>query len=101
MSSCSSGWVRFWNALEIFGSLGLTGGAGALPYRCFQHPFHIFCNEIEFQVHAVARFSLMQVRHLPSVGDNPDNKTIRMQFRHGEADTVYSNGPLEDHVPRK
>jgi hypothetical protein len=35
------------------------------------------------------------------VGDNPDNKTIRMQFRHGEADTVYSNGPFEDHVPRK
>jgi hypothetical protein len=43
----------------------------------------------------------MQIRDLPGVGNNPDNKAIRVQFRDCEANAVHGNRPFENHVSRK
>ena len=52
----------------------------------------MFGEEVELEVHPRPDPDMVQIRHLVGVGDDPEKKTILVQFGHGEADPVDADG---------
>jgi len=63
-----------------------------------EHPLNVLCEDIEFEIHRVARLHPVQIRMHFRVGNDPDNKTFAKHLCNSKADSVYGDRTLANDI---